>query len=86
MSVQPELAGPVCDDSIQSEDSSFPPFEDRLLPAKDVATRLDIPVSFIQRETKEHRLPCLHFGRRKRYSVNAVRQHLLKRAYSDNLE
>jgi excisionase family DNA binding protein len=45
---------------------------ERLLNAEDVAGLLNVPVSWVRRETRAGRLPHLELGRYRRYSEQAV--------------
>jgi excisionase family DNA binding protein len=45
---------------------------DRLLDAAEVAELLAVPVSWVRRETRAGRMPCLALGRYRRYSGDAV--------------
>jgi excisionase family DNA binding protein len=45
---------------------------DRLLTAAEVAERLSVPESWVRRETRAGRLPCLALGRYRRYEWPAV--------------
>jgi len=45
---------------------------DRLLTAAEVAELLSVPESWVRRETRAGRLPCLELGRYRRYERQAV--------------
>lgn len=45
---------------------------DRLLEAHEVAELLAVPVSWVRRETRAGRMPCLELGRYRRYDRDAV--------------
>jgi excisionase family DNA binding protein len=45
---------------------------DRLLTASEVAELLAVPESWVRRETRAGRLPCLELGRYRRYQRQAV--------------
>ena len=45
---------------------------ERLLTAAEVSERLGVPESWVRRETREGRLPCLVLGRYRRYDWPAV--------------
>ena len=59
-----------------------------LATVKDAAKQLDIPVTFLQREVKEGRVPSMRMGRRVRVNVMAVSAALNRQAageYADSL-
>jgi excisionase family DNA binding protein len=45
---------------------------DRLLDAKEVAARLNVPETWVRAETRAGRMPCLELGRYRRYDAEAV--------------
>lgn len=45
---------------------------DRLLDAKEVAQRLNVPETWVRQETRAERMPHLELGRYRRYSWEAV--------------
>jgi excisionase family DNA binding protein len=45
---------------------------ERLLTAEQVAERLLVPESWVRRETRAGRMPCLELGRYRRYEWEAV--------------
>lgn len=45
---------------------------DRLLDAKEVAERLNVPESWVRQETRADRIPYLPLGRYKRYDWNEI--------------
>jgi excisionase family DNA binding protein len=53
--------------------------DDRLLTAKEVATLLAVPESWVREATREGRLPHLQLGRYRRYQRRAIEAWLQER-------
>ena len=49
---------------------------DRLLDAKEVAARLNVPVSWVRESTRSGGMPCVQLGRYRRYEWAAVERWL----------
>lgn len=48
----------------------------KLLTAADLSRRLDLPLSWVRKQTDEGTIPCLRLGQRTRYSASEVESTL----------